>query len=702
MDRKTVSRILLTLLLIGMLLSAFDVIPVAYMHAKAQGQPLFKVTIIAPGMANLLRRQWGQMFADSLQQLGIDANVVFLGWAEVWDRIFTPPPDIVGKTYDEGGYDILLVGWLGHACGLIPEPRKIYYGGDPTFFAPYGQNYYLWNNTWGNLLLDTFITSANTSVQNQTLQEWQLVYFNEVPASQIFYSIAPALATPELSGYDWIYFKVQCNPEYLKGKTSVVYASVGDIDSLIPALSNSWYDTIVTSPIFNGLAQVNNAKQIIPALLTSWVPSNNGSKWTFNLRTGVKWHDGYDFTADDVLFSLWALMNRYMGSQFVRDYQSVYGNKVKFTWENGTSTTLGMGTRVGNMTAVDAYTVEVGLPELALGKPYGYFDPYLLTLANNIIPKHIFEKIPVLKWSDSVFCTGVGSIDIGGATYTGPVGTGPYKWVGYDPIAQRVHLRKFDEYWNKTALEAEGRFEVTDYYIQFIYNKTVAIEALKNNEVDMLDANYQMQTEVTTPGVINPSWAAIFNVKGFGRQEIGYNMRHPIFGTGVGTPLGKAEPSRAAEAARYVRTAFDYAVQRQLIIDDLLKGFGQPATTPISPTQPYYNSSITARPYDLVEAREHLEKAGYTIQFPRTIGKLETKIEELGLEGEIDNQGIVKSLIAKLNTVQKLVDKGRMDGAKKMLEKAFIQQVRNLSGIHITPEAADILIKSAEYILSHL
>ena len=87
---------------------------------------------------------------------------------------------------------------------------------------------------------------------------------------------------------------------------------------------------------------------------------------------------------------------------------------------------------------------------------------------------------------------------------------------------------------------------------------------------------------------------------------------------------------------------------------------------------------------------------------PRNIDELKTEIEKCWQEGEIDNQGIVRSLIAKLNVAQKLVDKGKIDEAKGILEEDFIPQVQNLSGIHITLEVADILIKSAEYILSNL
>jgi ABC-type transport system substrate-binding protein len=597
---------------------------------KAQDEPLFKVTIIAPGNANMLRRQWGQIIANSFQQLGIDARVVYLGWTGVFDRVFTPPLDIVGKTWDEGGFDIQLVGWTP---GLIPEPRQNYYGADPAFLAPTGQNYPLWNNSEANLLMDTFITSTNATVQNQSLQAYQSVFYNEMPSSQIYYESRPFVVNPELggpalsdtvtgSGEGWLYSNVQVDPEWLTNKTEVVYASTGEIESLLPPLSNSWYDTIINSVIFNGLAEVSadTSDLSIPALLTNWVSSENGFKWTFDCRTGVKWHDGADFTADDVVFSLWALMNADTGSQFVGYYQSVYGNNVKFTYANGTSTTLGNGTKVGNITAVDATTVEAWIPELALGKPYGYFDPFLITLANNIIPKHIFEKIPVADWTDSPFNTGEGTIVVPGTpgtiaaeTYDGPVGTGPYKWVSFDPVAQLVHLQKTADYWNKTALETDGLYGVTDYYIRFIADKTPALAALKNGEVDMLDPNYQMQVDIPT---IDPAWGKVLLHKGCGRQEVGYNNRHPIFGTGVDTPLGQSDPSKAAEAARYVRVAFDYAIPRQLIIDNLLAGFGEPGATNMLPTQPYYNTSITARPYNLTAAAEYLEMAGYGVPLP--------------------------------------------------------------------------------------
>ena len=95
-------------------------------------------------------------------------------------------------------------------------------------------------------------------------------------------------------------------------------------------------------------------------------------------------------------------------SQFVGYYQSVYGDNVKFTYSDGTVVNEGTGTRMGTITATDKYTISMQLPVLADGKPYGYFEPEVLTFANNIIPIHIFENIPIADWSTSPFNTGQG------------------------------------------------------------------------------------------------------------------------------------------------------------------------------------------------------------------------------------------------------------------------------------------------------
>jgi ABC-type transport system substrate-binding protein len=88
---KNLKKILTAVLIVALATSMID----GLLFVQAQHTPEFGVTIIAPGNANLLRRQWTQVFASNLQQLGIDAKVVYLGWTSVYDRALTPISEFV-------------------------------------------------------------------------------------------------------------------------------------------------------------------------------------------------------------------------------------------------------------------------------------------------------------------------------------------------------------------------------------------------------------------------------------------------------------------------------------------------------------------------------------------------------------------------------------------------------------------------------
>src|SRR5690606_5207339 len=56
--------------------------------------------------------------------------------------------------------------------------------------------------------------------------------------------------------------------------------------------------------IFEGLTRIGPDGTVQPQLAESWEISEDGKTYTFKLRTGVKFHDGADFSADDVKFSI--------------------------------------------------------------------------------------------------------------------------------------------------------------------------------------------------------------------------------------------------------------------------------------------------------------------------------------------------------------------------------------------------------------
>ena len=63
-------------------------------------------------------------------------------------------------------------------------------------------------------------------------------------------------------------------------------------------------DEIVYANVFEGLTRIGPDGSVQPALAASWDVSEDGTVYTFNLQSGVKFHDGTDFEATDVVFSL--------------------------------------------------------------------------------------------------------------------------------------------------------------------------------------------------------------------------------------------------------------------------------------------------------------------------------------------------------------------------------------------------------------
>ena len=72
--------------------------------------------------------------------------------------------------------------------------------------------------------------------------------------------------------------------------------------SIDPHYHNLGPNNAFATHIFGTLVGSDENQQHYPDLATSWKPIND-TTWEFKLRKGVKWHDGSDFTADDVMFT---------------------------------------------------------------------------------------------------------------------------------------------------------------------------------------------------------------------------------------------------------------------------------------------------------------------------------------------------------------------------------------------------------------
>ena len=558
---------------------------------QSQGENLFKITLIVPG-PNPSRKAWAEVVENSFDAAGIDAVRVELDWDTVYSRALTPDTETVGKTYDDGGFDSLFV---GYAMGIDPDPFALY---DSSQFPPLGQNYNLWNNSESDRLCQLIKETTDEATRLQYVTQWQELAYNEQPAATILYTQEVVAFDPTaLKADPFILYHYPAWPrvknwELASGttQTSIVLAQTGPApeEGLNPLLSTSYYDLTVFDGVFDALAERENldTKALVPALATSWEVASDEKSWTVHLRDGVTWHDGVDFTADDVKFTFDAYFDDDIGCPTGAFIKDIIGSK-------------------DNIVVVDPLTVKFNLP-----KPYAYFVGGVLAPPQGyILPKHVLENVAAADWKTHTFNTASGSYTVGSYTARGPIGTGPYVYETYDPTTFSNTMTKNANYWNKAALEAAGQFGIETLYVQQIEDSDPAIAALKSGDVDVLDSQYSLQTKLSS---IEQPWGDYVSYDAFGVQELGFNMQHPVFGTGVDTPLGKQDPTRAAEAARYVREAMSHLIPRQTIIDTITAGYGSPGlTTPITKVTAGYDNALTPYSYDVNLAKSLLAAAGY-------------------------------------------------------------------------------------------
>jgi peptide/nickel transport system substrate-binding protein len=228
------------------------------------------------------------------------------------------------------------------------------------------------------------------------------------------------------------------------GSDVLIFARGADATSLDPAIVTDGESFAVTKNIYDTLVEYKgDTTDIEPALATDWKISDDGKTYTFNLRKGVKFHDGTDFNADAVVFNFNRWKNATDEAKFAY-YPSMFGG-------------FGDKSVIADVKATDDYTVV-----MTLQHPLA---PFLKDLAMS--PFAIASPKAVKEAGDKYGLTTA-------------VGTGPYifkNWKSKDTIT----LTKNDNYWKKGEPELDG------IVFKVIPDNTARLNALKNGEIDLMD-----------------------------------------------------------------------------------------------------------------------------------------------------------------------------------------------------------------------
>ena len=246
---------------------------------------------------------------------------------------------------------------------------------------------------------------------------------------------------------------------------TLTYAS-GDYTRINPAMDEHGEINIL---IFNGLTAHDGDNQVVPCLAKSWDYDAATCTYTFHLEEGVKWHDGENFTAEDVKFTIEAIMDPENGSENAPNYEDV-----------------------AEITVLDAHTVA-----FRLTAPNAAFLDYM-TMA--ILPKHLLEGEDMQSSS----------------FFRNPVGTGPYRLESWDE-GQAIILARNEDYFRGPAKIERIIFKIVpDDNAQAMQMKTgeldLALLTPKDAENFANDDNYAVYRMETSDyrGILfnfwNPYW----------------------------------------------------------------------------------------------------------------------------------------------------------------------------------------------------
>ncbi|MDD2716650.1 MAG: peptide-binding protein [Candidatus Wallbacteria bacterium] len=244
--------------------------------------------------------------------------------------------------------------------------------------------------------------------------------------------------------------------------------------SLNPLLTNDTASGAVTGMVFDGLLSYDDNYALRGDLAESWEVSADGMNISFRLRKGVKWHDGVEFTAEDVKFT----------------YQKMIDPKVDAPFRS-------RFVIIDSIEIIDPYDLRVHY-----GKP---FSPGLERWVFPIIPKHILENE-----------------DFNSSSFNQkPIGTGPYRFVEWIPD-DRVILKVNQDYF-------AGKPFISQWIIRIMPDNSMAFLSLKRDELDLMGLTLDQYVKQ----VDSEEFRKMFNVYHYPRGDVfhyvGYNFLKPIF-----------------------------------------------------------------------------------------------------------------------------------------------------------------------------
>ena len=325
-----------------------------------------------------------------------------------------------------------------------------------------------------------------------------------------------------------------------------------------PLQPSGLVSTYVSNLLFLPLVDLDSDLNYQPMLADS-ITTEDNQTFTINLNKEAKWTDGTDITADDVIYTLELMTNPVVASNYAYMFGIVEGLDDFGYLPEGTTT-------ISGVTKVDNDTVQMKTKNpTTLTIFQDTVGRYLLTL-----PKAQVETIAVEELNASDFMQ------------KPTVTSGPFVISKIDR-AHYVEMVPNKDYF-------KGASELDQLNFKVLQGNQIAAQ-LKSGEIDM---------NIPSAGVIPVS--DFETVKGL-------NTLTTAYGEPLATQYMYINENKVADVK--ARQAISYAMNRQLIVDNLLKGAGEVTDGFFPSISPYLNEEVKPVKYDLEKAKKLLAESGW-------------------------------------------------------------------------------------------
>ena len=336
----------------------------------------------------------------------------------------------------------------------------------------------------------------------------------------------------------------------------VFVASIGiNPATLDPALSQDSVTNDLMAHVHEGLVGWGSDGRIEPRLAERWEISPDGTTYTFHLRSGLTFHNGADLSAADVKWSWERACDPRLESPIPEDY---LGDIVGVA-----EVIAGKAKEITGVRVIDPSTVEVRLLS-----PRAFFLGKLTYPIASVLPKEFIPK----------------GESVGSAKQM--IGAGPFRVTSFTPEAE-VKLESF-------AGHFQGEPKVRELTYLVIKDASTRVNLLRSGKLDWA-------------GLPPTDVEAFRNDSEFVLRE---NDRPGTFYVGMN---GKVYPPFADVR---VRRAFNHAVDREVLVHDLLGGFGKVADGILPPSVPNLERTKPTLGYDPAKAKALIAEAGWTGKLP--------------------------------------------------------------------------------------